>query len=256
MQAGIQVEGLLFSSEANTTLAFVHLDAGGDRSFSFYRQPGADHMLREEDVNRELIDSAKMFHYGSISMTHEPSRTATLRTAAYARSKGLLISYDPNLRLSLWENDDMAKDRSGRSQVPADVVKLSEEELLFLTGTSDLEKGTKQLAEQFPSLFMLLVTLGADGSICRAGEATASHGGYQVEVKDTTGAGDAFFAGILYTLLTKRADVQNEWTREQLESMLAFANAMGALAATGKGAIPSMPPLKAITSLTGAPFIG
>jgi fructokinase len=251
-QGGIGTEGLKLTLEAKTTLAFVHLDASGDRSFSFYRQPGADHMLREEDVNRELIDSAKIFHYGSISMTHEPSRTATLSTAAYARSQGLLISYDPNLRISLWENEQIAKERIIEGLQYADVVKLSEEELLFLTGTSDLDTGTKQLVEQFPSLRLLFVTLGPDGSYCRAGEATASHGGYKVEVQDTTGAGDAFLGGILYTLLNKGGAAQTEWNADQLESMLSFANAMGALAATGKGAIPSMPTLEAITSLANA----
>jgi len=254
-QSGIQVEGLLFLSEANTTLAFVHLDASGDRSFSFYRQPGADHMLRAEDVNLGQIDAAKIFHYGSISMTHEPSRTATLSTAAYARSKGLLISFDPNLRLSLWDNEALAKERILEGLQYADVVKLSEEELLFLTGTSELETGTKQLLEQFPSLSMLLVTLGASGSYCRAGEITAAHAGYSVEIKDTTGAGDAFLAGILYGLLTRLAVGQKEWTQEQLGTILAFANAMGALAATGKGAIPSMPSREAITALAGASVI-
>lgn len=251
-QSGISTEGLKLTLEAKTTLAFVHLDASGDRSFSFYRQPGADHMLREEDVNRELIDSARVFHYGSISMTHEPSRSATLETAVYARSKGLLISYDPNLRLSLWDKEEVAKERILEGLQYADLVKLSEEELLFLTGTSDLDTGTKQLVEQFPSLRLLFVTLGPDGSYCRAGEATAAHRGYKVAVQDTTGAGDAFLGGILYTLLNKGEVALSEWTAEQLVSMLAFANAMGALAATGKGAIPSMPTLEAVTSLVGA----
>lgn len=250
-QSGIGTDDLKFTLEAKTTLAFVHLDASGDRSFSFYRLPGADHMLRAEDVNREQIDAAKIFHYGSISMTHEPSRTATLETAAYARSKGLLISYDPNLRLSLWENEEVAKERIREGLQYADVVKLSEEELLFLTGTNDLEAGTKQLLEKFPLLRLLLVTLGADGSYCRAGDVTASHSGYKVEVQDTTGAGDAFLGGILFTLLNKSEVAQNDWNAEQLVSMLAFANAMGALAATGKGAIPSMPKLEAVTSLSG-----
>ncbi|WP_218061020.1 PfkB family carbohydrate kinase [Bacillus sp. FJAT-26390] len=254
-QSGILVEGLKYSAEANTTLAFVHLDASGDRSFSFYRNPGADHMLRAEDVNREQIDAAKIFHYGSISMTHEPSRTATLETAAYARSQGLLLSYDPNLRLSLWDNEALAKERILEGLKLADVVKLSEEELLFLTGTSDLEAGTKLLCEQFPSLSMLLVTLGASGSYCRAGMVTAAHAGYRVEVIDTTGAGDAFLAGILYGLLTRQADGQQEWTQERLNALLAFANAMGALAATGKGAIPSMPSLEAIAALAGSSIV-
>ncbi|OMF21814.1 carbohydrate kinase [Paenibacillus sp. FSL H8-0548] len=250
-QSKIGTEGLVFTKEAGTTLAFVHLAADGDRSFSFYRQPGADYMLREEDVNLELICSASIFHYGSISMTHEPSRTATLSAAAYAKSRGLLISYDPNLRLSLWENDQTAKDRMKEGLEYADVVKLSEEELLFLTGTSELELGTKQLTEQYPSIGLLLVTLGPAGSYCRAGGITASHEGYRVEVQDTTGAGDAFFAGILYTLLGKRGHAQKEWTVQELRSMLAFANAMGALAATGKGAIPSMPTLEEIRALAG-----
>ncbi|NIK75005.1 fructokinase [Paenibacillus castaneae] len=248
----IGTEGLVFTKEAGTTLAFVHLAADGDRSFSFYRQPGADYMLREEDVNLELIRSASIFHYGSISMTHEPSRTATLSAAAYAKSRGLLISYDPNLRLSLWENEQTAKDRMTEGLEYADVVKLSEEELLFLTGTSELELGTKQLTEQYPSIGLLLVTLGPGGSYCRAGNITASHGGFCVEVQDTTGAGDAFFAGILFTLLGKLGHAQKEWTMQELRSMLAFANAMGALATTGKGAIPSMPTIQEVRTLAGA----
>lgn len=254
-QSGIRVDGIKYSAEANTTLAFVHLDASGDRSFSFYRDPGADHMLRTEDVNREQIDAAKIFHYGSISMTHEPSRTATIETASYARSQGLLISYDPNLRLSLWDNEALAKELILEGLKYADIVKLSEEELLFLTGTSELEAGTKLLCEQFASLSMLLVTLGASGSYCRAGEVTAAHAGYSVEVQDTTGAGDAFLAGILYGLLTRQAVGQSEWTQEQLSALLAFANAMGALTATGKGAIPSMPSLELIAELAGSSVI-
>lgn len=255
LQSGINVEGLIFSPEARTTLAFVHLDAGGDRSFSFYRQPGADHMLRCEDVNREQIDAAKIFHFGSISMTHEPSRTATLETAAYAKSKGLLVSYDPNLRLPLWENETQAKERILEGLQYADVVKLSEEELQFLTGCGEPELGTRRLMEQFPSLSLLLITRGAKGSYCRTGRLTAAHAGYSVEVKDTTGAGDAFMAGILYGLLTRQLAGQTDWTEEQLETLLALANAMGALAATGLGAIPSMPSMDAITALAGASAI-
>lgn len=252
---GVDVGNLKGTDEAQTTLAFVHLDPGGDRSFTFYRKPGADHMLRSEDVDRELIASANIFHFGSISMTHEPSRTATLETAAFARETGVLVSYDPNLRMTLWRDAEHAREAIVEGMRYADVVKVSEEELLFLTGTDDLDEGSRQLVERFGDIRLLLVTLGPGGSYCRTaatggGEGlTARHAGFKVRTVDTTGSGDAFFGGVLHKLLVEAKGCASEWTNEKLLAMLAFANAMGALTATGKGAIPSLPALEQAEAL-------
>ncbi|MDQ6420304.1 PfkB family carbohydrate kinase [Paenibacillus sp. LHD-117] len=246
--SGINVEGLIVTEEAQTTLAFVHLDPGGDRSFTFCRKPGADQLLRTEQIDRGLVGGTRLFHFGSISMTNEPSRTATLEAAALAKESGAVVSYDPNLRLSLWRDAEHARAAILEGMALADVVKVSEEELLFLTGTDELDAGSMQLMEQY-GMKLLLVTLGPDGSYCRTtsvdGAAlTARNGGFKVDVVDTTGSGDAFFGGVLYRLLGEDDLSSPAWTEEKLLRMLAFANAMGALTATGKGAIPSLPTLE------------
>lgn len=246
---GVHADHIKLTDEAQTTLAFVQLDTSGDRSFTFYRKPGADHMLRSRDVDRELIASAKVFHFGSISMTHEPARTATLETARYAREKGVFVSYDPNLRLSLWRDAEQAKEAIIEGMQYADVVKVSEEELHFLTGTDALDAGSRLLMERFANIKLLLVTVGPDGSFCRtAGRGaeaglTARHTGFKVQTVDTTGSGDAFFGGVLHKLLEEGDPAEPIWTQAKLNGLLAFANAMGALTATGKGAIPSLPGL-------------
>lgn len=255
---GINTNHLVYTDEAQTTLAFVHLDPQGDRSFTFYRKPGADHMLRPEDVDRKLIGSARVFHFGSISMTHEPSRTATLATAAHAREQGVLVSYDPNLRISLWRDAAHAKEAMEEGMRCADVVKVSEEELLFLTGTADLDEGSRLLMARFGGIRLLLVTLGPDGSYCRTADSdgraglTARHAGFKVNTVDTTGSGDAFFGGVLHRLLGEGNLLAPEWTEHKLRDMLAFANAMGALTATGKGAIPSLPSLEQAEALASS----
>ncbi|MCM3632108.1 carbohydrate kinase family protein [Paenibacillus camelliae] len=248
--ANINVDQLIVTDEAPTTLAFVHLDDGGDRSFTFYRKPGADQMLRTEHIDYPLLATAKVFHFGSLSMTQEPSRTATLQAAAYAREHGVLVSYDPNLRLSLWRDAEHAKEAILDGMQYGDIVKISEEELLFLTETEDVKLGSRLLLNQFNNIKLLLITFGAAGSYCVTGassddrELSATHTGFKVNAIDTTGAGDAFFGGVLYWLLTEENVVELQWTEDKLHKMLAFANAMGALTATGKGAIPSLPTLE------------
>lgn len=253
--AGINVEQLLFTGEAQTTLAFVHLDQSGDRFFTFYRKPGADQLLRAEQIDRQALTAARVFHFGSLSMTDEPARSATLETAAFAKENGLLVSYDPNLRMSLWRDENHAKAAILQGMQYADVVKVSEEELLFLTGTADLEHGPELLLQQFDGIRLLLVTLGAEGSFCITGAGsgkaglTARHHGFEVTTVDTTGAGDAFFGGVLHWLLNEVNWAEPQWTEKKLSGMLAFANAMGALTATGKGAIPSLPTLQQVEAL-------
>lgn len=256
--AGINVKQLRFTDEAPTTLAFVHLDDSGDRSFTFYRKPGADQLLRSEGIDFTALSAAKVFHFGSLSMTIESSRQATLQAAAYARKNNVLVSYDPNLRLSLWRDAVHAKEAILQGMQYSDIVKLSEEELLFLTGTEHIEQGSRLLLEEFSNIKLLLVTFGAAGSYCmtRASssnhEMSAKHAGFKVNAVDTTGAGDAFFGGILYWLLTNGNLVELQWSEEQLHNMLMFANAMGALTAMGKGAIPSLPTLDQVEAfITG-----
>ncbi|MFC6331229.1 carbohydrate kinase [Paenibacillus septentrionalis] len=253
--AGINVNQLFVTEEAQTTLAFVHLDDSGDRSFTFYRKPGADQLLRAEQIDRGMLAAARVFHFGSLSMTHEPSRTATLTAVAYAKEKGAVISFDPNLRLSLWRDEEHAKQAILQGMHYAEIVKVSEEELLFLTGTVDLEQGSQLLLQQFTNIKLLLVTLGAEGSYCITGHVEGSerliarHHGFQVNTIDTTGAGDAFFGGVLHWLLNEDNVANPQWTAKKLHAMLAFANAMGALTATGKGAIPSLPTLQQVEHL-------
>jgi fructokinase len=238
-ESGVGTDGLLFTDRAPTTLAFVHLAADGDRSFTFYRKPGADQLLEASELPLELISKAKVIHFGSVSMTHEPSRGATLKAVSHAKEQGLLISYDPNLRPALWGGEEEAKRHIAEGLRYADIVKLSEEELVFLTGITDLEEGTRQLCDRYP-IVALFVTLGARGSFIRCQELTAACRGYAVAAVDTTGAGDAFWGGVLYRLTEDEPFVRRR-SKKEWESILSFANAMGAIVTSVKGAIPAMP---------------
>ncbi|MCP3772642.1 carbohydrate kinase [Paenibacillus sp. MZ04-78.2] len=244
---GVDTGGMVFTGEAGTTLAFVSLDASGDRSFSFYRNPGADMLLQESEIDWKRIGEAALFHFGSVSMTHEPSASATLRAAAFARREGKLVSFDPNLRPLLWPDLDRAKRLILEGLTYSDVLKLSEEELHFLTGERDLEAGTRQLREQYDTP-LIFVTLGPDGSFYRQGERTGRVPGFAVNAVDTTGAGDAFFSGALFRLMEsgKRPD---ELTEAELDEVCRSGNAAGALTTTRKGAIPALPSLEELDQL-------
>lgn len=240
----IKTEGLILSNDVNTTLAFVNLDKNGDRSFSFYRKPGADTMLEEKDIAYSLIDEAKIFHYGSLSMTDEPAKTATIRSVEYAKNKGKIISYDPNWRPPLWKSEKDAKEGMTRGLKYADILKISEIELEFLTGLNDLESGSKLLLENGSQL--ILVTLGPKGCYYRTTYNSGHLYTYDTNVIDTTGSGDAFLGGILY--LISRFDCRlDELNNQQIVEIIDFANAMGSLCATKKGAIPAMPSLEDVT---------
>lgn len=246
-QSGIDASGVVRSGEAHTTLAFVHLNEEGDRSFSFCRNPGADVLLKPVELRLPNIENAKAFHFGSISMTHEPAASATREALRIAKDKGLLISYDPNLRIPLWPDLEQARSRIKEGLSYADVVKLSEEELVFITGTEDLESGSRQIAEQF-QVKLLLITLGEKGCFYRFGSQTGRIPGFPVKPVDTTGAGDAFLAGVLYGLL-EREQLLKDLTEMELQQIISFANAMGALATTRKGGIPAMPDLQEVKAL-------
>lgn len=246
-KSGIDTQGLIYSKDVNTTLAFVHLKEDGDRSFQFYRSPGADIMLQEQEVDVALVQQAKVFHFGSLSMTHEPAKTATLKALQAAKENDVLISYDPNLRPALWKSLSQAKETILAGMQYADILKLSDEELEFTTGIRDLEEGSRFLFEKF-GLKIVLVTLGAQGCFYRFGEDTGHIAGFQVEAIDTTGAGDLFLGAFLHQFLQK--DVSWESIQaEELEAMIVFANAVAALGTTKKGAIPAIPHLHEVHQL-------
>jgi fructokinase len=246
--AGVDTGGLHFSSEARTALAFVSLRADGERSFMFYRHPSADMLWRPEDVDASYASNARVFHYGSISLIGEPSRSATLAALDYARRAGALISYDPNLRLPLWPSSDAARSGMLAGCRHADLIKVSEEELAFLSGEADPERGARALWHE--RLRLLVVTRGAAGCTYFTPESSGQIAGFAVHPVDTTGAGDGFVAGLLAGLL----DCDLRWSIATLERALRLGNAAGALTTTQHGAIPALPTRQAVEAFmaTGA----
>ncbi|WP_238985109.1 carbohydrate kinase family protein [Bacillus kwashiorkori] len=239
-EKNVGVEGIVYS-DINTTLAFVHVDDKGDRSFSFYRNPGADMMLTKENVNVELIKNSNVFHVGSISMTNEPSREATLAALKYAKKNNVVVSYDPNLRPPLWEDLEEAKAQILNVMEYADIVKVSEEELEFLTGHKDLEAGALELYNRY-NLTILFVTMGEKGSCLLYKSKWLNSAGIKVKAVDTTGCGDAFFAGVLFHILTNHL-LERELENRDLEQLLEFGNIIGSYVALKNGGIPAMPTL-------------
>jgi fructokinase len=249
----IDTSNLLFSETVNTTLAFVHLDEKGDRSFSFYRNPGADIMLEKNEIDEDTIKQSRIFHFGSLSLTNEPAATATFTALEYAKKHNVTISYDPNLRTPLWRSLDEAKRQILKGFEYADIVKISEEELEFLTGYRDVIKGTEVLQEQFGTA-VIFVTLGPEGCFYRSIQGYASKKGYQVNVVDTTGAGDAFVGGVLYQILERKKPLAH-LTASEFEEMVTFANAVGALTTEGKGGIPSIPTIDQVERFLKKGFV-
>ncbi|MFB3167590.1 carbohydrate kinase [Neobacillus sp. 179-C4.2 HS] len=243
-EQGIDTSGLRFSKDIPTTLAFVHLDKKGDRSFSFYRNPGADITLTSQELNKEVISKSRIFHFGSLSLTHEPVRNTTLEALIVAKENHILVSYDPNLRPALWNSLEEAKEQILKGLEFADIVKLSEEEFEFLTQSRNVEAETKQLCEKY-NIAILLVTMGQKGCYYRAGAQTGYNNGFKAETIDTTGAGDAFFGGILYKLLELGLP-PHELTSENMDIFTSFANGVAALSTTRLGGIPSMPTLEEV----------
>ncbi|MGG1398050.1 PfkB family carbohydrate kinase [Bacillus salipaludis] len=239
---GIHTSGLVFTDDVPTTLAFVHLDESGDRSFSFYRNPGADMTLSSGQLNKEIISQSRIFHFGSLSLSHDPVRSTTLEALRYARDNKILISYDPNLRPLLWKSLKDAKEQILQGLEFADIVKISEEEFEFLTGAANIEEGTIHLYEKY-NISLLLVTMGEKGCFYRAGYHAGYKKGFKAPTIDTTGAGDAFFGGILFKLLGLGLH-PNELTLKEIDHMTTFANGLAALSTTRLGGIPSMPTLE------------
>jgi fructokinase len=237
-QNQVDVSALCFSPEANTMLAFVSLQAGGERDFIFYRNPSADMLYRPGDVEKQAayLRSAKIFHFGSISLIGDPSRSATLRALAIAREAGAMISYDPNLRLNLWPDQAQARQGLRLGWPHAHVIKVSEAELRFLSGEDELTRGAYQLWHD--ELRLLVVTQGERGCTYFTADFQNTVPGFDLPPIDTTGAGDGFVAGLLKGLLEQP---QADRDQAQLDAICRYANAVGALTTTRRGAIPALP---------------
>ncbi len=237
--AGICTDGLRWDEYVHTTLAVVHTLPGGDRDFSFYRNPGADMMLTEEELPMEMIEKTRIFHFGTLSMTHENVRKATLKAIQVAKENGALISFDPNLRPPLWDSLDEAAEQIHVGLGLCDILKIADNEIEFMTGETDFDKGAAILQKRYPNIKILNVTAGADGSYSYS----CGHKVFVPSFKlggtiETTGAGDTFCASVLGFVLENGVENLSE---NQLMEMLRFANAAAYLVTTKKGAIRSMP---------------
>ncbi len=238
-ELGIDTGHLYEDEEVHTTLAFVHTFEDGDRDFAFYRNPGADMMLREHQIDEEYIKSAKAFHYGTLSMTHEGVRKATYKAIEIARENGLLISFDPNLRPPLWKSMDEAKEQIAYGLSKCELLKISEEELEFMTGTKDVKGGAHILLEKYQNIKLMNVTMGKEGSIAfHEGKEVFQPPFLQENTIETTGAGDTFAACALNYVLENGIEGLSEI---QLQEMLCFANGASSLITTKKGALRVMP---------------
>jgi fructokinase len=247
---GVDVSGLLTDPEAPTTLAIVSVDESGERSFSFYRRTSADVLLRPDEVSTDMLSSARFLHFGSVSLTDEPAREATLYAAKKARELGATVTYDPNYRSALWQSEELAVDRMKEALYLCDILKISDEELPLLTGTDDPEAGTRMLFEQY-GVKLILLTLGPDGAYYRRGELTGKVDGVKVTVADTNGAGDTFFGAFLSRLAAQGISRPDELTEDQLRENVRFANHAAALTTSRHGAIPAMPTLEEVNAKLG-----
>ena len=244
-EVGIDSTRLVMDPEVNTTLAFVHTFPDGDREFSFYRNPGADMMLSESDVDPEFIGQAKIFHFGTLSMTHDGVRAATKKAVQAARENGCLISFDPNLRPPLWSSLELAKEQMEYGFGMCDILKISDNEIQFVSGKEDYDEGIAYLQEKY-QIPLILLTMGRDGSRAYYKGMRVQRPGFSVKAIETTGAGDTFCGSSLTYILEHDFD---SLTEEQLGEMLTFANAAAAIVTTKKGAIRSMPEREEVTAL-------
>lgn len=236
--AGIETKGIVVDPKVFTTLAFVTFDEQGDRSFSFARKPGADTCLRWEEMDTSLIDDAKIFHFGTLSLTDEPVRTATQKCVAYAREKGKLITCDPNLREPLWPNRDAAKEQILWSLRQADVVKISDNEVEFLWNCTP-EEGADKLLREF-GVSLAMVTLGPNGCLLKTANAEFQAKCPKVHPIDTTGAGDIFGGSAVSRLLELDKPI-SRLTSKDLDYIGTFAAAAASLSTEHSGGIPSIP---------------
>ena len=245
--AGIDASHLMMDGTVNTTLAFVHTFPDGDREFSFYRNPGADMMLTEDEVDPEFIAQTKILHFGTLSMTHDGVRAATKKAVQAAKDAGCLVSFDPNLRPPLWSSLDLAKAQMEYGFGVCDIVKISDNEIQFVSGKEDYDEGIACLQEKY-NIPLILLTMGKEGSRAYYKGKCVERPGFAVKAIETTGAGDTFCGSSLNYIVEHGFD---DLTEEQLGELLTFANAAAAIVTTKKGAIRSMPEREEVEVLMG-----
>lgn len=245
-EVGIDTRGLRRDPVVHTTLAVVHTHPDGDREFSFYRNPGADMNLRSEELDRELLADTTIFHFGSLSMTDEPCRSASREAIALAEASGALLSFDPNLREPLWHSLDDAKEQILYGMAHCQILKISDNEIQWLSGREDYDEGIAWLRSQF-NIPLILLSLGKDGSRAYCGDVRVEVPAHLMpNTIETTGAGDTFFGGVLHYILEHG---WHPYSEAELNEMLAFANAGAALITTRKGALRVMPERSEIEAL-------
>ena len=246
-EVGIGTDGLVYDKKIHTTLAFVHTFPDGDRDFSFYRNPGADMMLSEDEIDEELIRNAEIFHFGSLSMTAEPVKNATIKALKTAKEAGVTISFDPNLREPLWDSLDDAKREISFGMSRCDILKISDNEITWFTGKADFDEGVAALWEMYPDIKMILVSMGRDGSRCyQKGRSVTVKPFLQEKTIETTGAGDTFCAGVLHYVLKQGL---RDYSEDEMKDMLTFANAAASIITTRKGALRVMPSKEEVEAL-------
>ena len=237
-EQGIDTGNLIMDGKVPTTLAFVHTAPDGDRSFSFYRNPGADMMLRDEDVDCSVLENTRLFHFGSLSMTAPEVESATKKAVQVAKEAGALISFDPNLRPPLWDNLDVAKEKIAYGISQCHILKISDDEISFFTGTSDIEEGVAKIKEQYHTP-IICATMGKIGSRVYYGDCSVECAAFlNPDTIETTGAGDTFMACVLNYILEYGLDGLD---KQKLYDMLEFANAASSIITTKKGALKVMP---------------
>ncbi|MCD7863240.1 MAG: PfkB family carbohydrate kinase [Lachnospiraceae bacterium] len=250
VETGIDVAGLCMDETVHTTLALVHTLPDGDRDFSFYREPGADMMLTEEEVPQELLADTRIFHFGTLSMTHEGVRKATKKAIALAKQNGVFLSFDPNLRPPLWSSLDLAREQVLYGLYHCDILKISDNEIQWLTGKEDFDEGVRWIRALCPDISLILLSMGRDGS-------RAYYQDLKVEVPaflqentiETTGAGDTFCACMLDFICRQGLEQLDE---AKLTEALRFANAAASLITTRKGALRVMPEREEVETFLGA----
>lgn len=248
LEVGIDTGGLLKDQLVNTTLAFVHRLPDGDRDFSFYRNPGADMMLNEKEVLtcKDIIRETQIFHFGTLSMTHESCRNATKKAVELAKQAGAVISFDPNLREPLWDRLDTAKEQALYGLSRCDILKISDNEIRWLTGETDFDAGVSYIRKRY-DIPLILVSLGKEGSLAYSKSNKAQVSSFmQTNTIDTTGAGDTFCACVLHYVLEHGL---KDYTNEELKQMLTFANGGASIITTRKGALRVMPQREEIETL-------
>ncbi len=245
-EVGIDTSGLIMDETVRTTLAFVETLADGDRNFSFYRNPGADMMLKEEDLLVNLLENTKIFHFGTLSMTHEDVRQATKRAIQIAKESGAVISFDPNLRTPLWKTLDEAREQAAYGFSKCDTLKISDNEIQWFTGEEDYDAGIRKLRSQY-EIPLILLSMGKSGSRAYYKDLRIEAAPFlQENTIETTGAGDTFGGCCLHHVLKYGLNNMDE---ERLYRMLTFANGAASIITTRKGALRMMPELHEVEKL-------